>query len=187
MKLVVRTTRRDGSTFKAWCPALPGCAVIAASRQRAQSRIQRAVKGYLASLDVALPRELGRMLETEAACGIAWPRLHAPAARPAERESRPAAMETSSMYEKGRKKGMVRFALRVDGAPRAVAVAGDFSDWQPVGMKKQKHGTFVRHVPVGLDSFEYKFLVDGRWIKDPDHSTWAANCLGSFNSVGQLG
>ena len=96
-------------------------------------------------------------------------------------------MERFEMYEKGRTKGTVRFALRVDAGARAVEVAGDFNDWEPIAMIKRKDGTFVRHVPVGLESFEYKFLVDGQWIKDPDHSRWAANCSGSFNSVGQFG
>ena len=99
----------------------------------------------------------------------------------------PVTMERSQMYEKGRRMGTVRFALRTDGGAGAVAVAGDFNDWEPVAMKKQKVGMFVRHVPVGVETFEYKFLVDGRWINDPDHSTWAANRFGTVNSVGRIG
>ena len=91
------------------------------------------------------------------------------------------------MYDKGRKKGTVRFAFKPPKGAQTVAVAGDVSEWRPIDMKKQKDGTYVRHVAVDLTSFEYKFLVDGQWIKDPDHSAWAANCVGSFNSVGQLG
>lgn len=90
------------------------------------------------------------------------------------------------MYEIARKHGMVRFALRPGADSRAVAVAGDFSLWKPIVMKKQKDGTFVGNVPVDHETFEYKFLVDGQWIQDPDHSTWAANAFGTVNSVGTL-
>ena len=71
MRLVIRIVGQTGGAFKAWCPALPGCAVFAGSREEAQVRIRAAVEGYLASLNVALPRELGRILETEMACAIA--------------------------------------------------------------------------------------------------------------------
>ncbi len=71
MKLVIRITKLSEGAFKACCPSLPGCAVFADSREDAQARICTAVKGYLASLDVALPRELERMLQTEPAGLIA--------------------------------------------------------------------------------------------------------------------
>ncbi len=67
MKLAVKIIRQVDS-YEAWCPALPGCRVTAASKEQACERIQTAVQGYLASLDVALPRELGSMLNMEAAC-----------------------------------------------------------------------------------------------------------------------
>ena len=67
MKLIIKIIRQAGS-YEAWCPALPGCQVSAASKEQACERIQSAVKGYLASMDVALPRELGTMLKVEAAC-----------------------------------------------------------------------------------------------------------------------
>jgi hypothetical protein len=50
----------DGE-YRAWCPALPGCAVYGRSRHEAQIRVLQAVRGYLAHLDVALPRELARL------------------------------------------------------------------------------------------------------------------------------
>jgi len=87
------------------------------------------------------------------------------------------------MYSKGRKKGTVRFVLKPDGGAHKVAVAGDFSDWKPVPLGKGKSGAFVRHVPVSQETFEYKFIVDGQWMKDPDNSRWAKNPFGTFNSV----
>jgi predicted RNase H-like HicB family nuclease len=63
MKLTVQMTRVAEGFFRAWCPALPGCVVIAETRAEAEAQIARAVEGYIASLDVALPRELGRRLQ----------------------------------------------------------------------------------------------------------------------------
>ena len=90
------------------------------------------------------------------------------------------------MYDKGRKKGTVRFAVRPGDDARDVSVVGDFSDWRPVAMKKQKDGTFVRNVPVARGTFEYKFIVDGRWVTDADRSQWSVSPLGTVNSVGTL-
>ena len=71
MKLVIKIAEERAGVFRAWCPALPGCRASAPSREEARIRIREAVEGYLASLNVALPRELGRMLDTEAACEVA--------------------------------------------------------------------------------------------------------------------
>ncbi len=64
MNIAIKIARCAGAGYTAWCPALPGCAVRAKTREQAQRRIRDAVAGYLASMDVALPRELSRQLET---------------------------------------------------------------------------------------------------------------------------
>ena len=87
------------------------------------------------------------------------------------------------MFSKGRTKGTTRFALRTTDRPSAVAVAGDFSAWQPLPMKKQRDGLFVRHVATPTDGFQYKFIVDGRWMTDPDKSHFAPDPYGGVNSV----
>ena len=87
------------------------------------------------------------------------------------------------MFEKGRRKGTTRFAVKPEGAARAVAVAGDFSAWKPLGMRRQKDGVFVLNVPTAKASFEYKFLIDGTWVTDPDNPHMAPDPFGTFNSV----
>ena len=62
MKLTVQVTRATEGFFRARCPALPGCTVMAETRAEAEAQIARAIEGYLGSLDVALPRELGKRL-----------------------------------------------------------------------------------------------------------------------------
>ena len=85
------------------------------------------------------------------------------------------------MYGKGRKKGTVRISLQPGDAARKVAVAGTFSDLQPVRMRKQKSGEFVVNVEARPGNHEYKFLVDGDWQVDPDNSDWALNPYGTLN------
>lgn len=64
MKLTMQMARTAEGFFRAWCPALPGCVVIAETRAEAEAQIAKAIEGYVASLDVALPRELGRRLQS---------------------------------------------------------------------------------------------------------------------------
>ena len=61
MKLVIEISERNGNLFQARCPSLPGCVVYGRSQPEVRERIQEAVQGYVASLDVALPRELARL------------------------------------------------------------------------------------------------------------------------------
>ena len=63
MKVVVHLSRQSDAYYRAWCPALPGCVVYGQSKQEAQEKIEAAIQGYLASLDIALPRELERQFQ----------------------------------------------------------------------------------------------------------------------------
>jgi predicted RNase H-like HicB family nuclease len=60
MVATVRIAGPFGGPYRAWCPALPGCAVYGRSRREVRARIRQAVLGYLEHLAVALPRELAR-------------------------------------------------------------------------------------------------------------------------------
>ena len=90
------------------------------------------------------------------------------------------------MYAKGREKGTVRFSLKPDGGAATVQLAGCFTGWQPVAMRKGKDGAFARAVTLPAGTYEYKFLVDRQWHCDPAHSDWAMNAFGTFNSVAQV-
>lgn len=85
------------------------------------------------------------------------------------------------MYKNGQKKGTIRFTVAADAASKAF-VAGDFTDWQPVRMKKQK-GRFGVTVPVPPGSHHYKYILDDQWTRDPDNSDWAVSPMGTINSV----
>ncbi|KKM20824.1 hypothetical protein LCGC14_1641550 [marine sediment metagenome] len=76
MKLAIKLSQQENGTFRAWCPALPGCVVCEQTREDARSHIRRAIQGYLASLDV--PLQEARCLETAAGspAEIAQPCAH---------------------------------------------------------------------------------------------------------------
>lgn len=61
MDLTVSIVRGADGSFRGRCPALPGCVVWGRSREETRAMLHDAVQGYLASLDVALPREVARM------------------------------------------------------------------------------------------------------------------------------
>ncbi len=90
------------------------------------------------------------------------------------------------MFSKGQKKGTVRFTVMPTNGARKVQLAGDFTDWHPVEMKKQKNGAYVATVPVPTGNHQYKFVLDGEWIVDPDNNAWAVNPFGTLNSVAQV-
>jgi 1,4-alpha-glucan branching enzyme len=66
-----------------------------------------------------------------------------------------------------------------------VLVAGSFSQWKPLPMKKQRDGGFAVTVPVPSGTHEYRFIVDGNWTTDPDNDSYVLNPYGSVNSVAQ--
>ena len=87
------------------------------------------------------------------------------------------------MYQKGRKKGTVRFQVRAPAQARRAALVGDFNQWQPAAMRRQKNGSFAATVDLLPGRYEYKFLLDGGWVHDTDVPGVVMNCYGTFNSV----
>ncbi len=90
------------------------------------------------------------------------------------------------MYAAGTKKGTVRFSFKPAIAAKSIGLAGNFNDWQIVKMVKQKNGGYAVSMSLPPGSYEYKFVVDGQWIVDPDTNTWAMNPYGTFNSIAQV-
>ena len=91
-----------------------------------------------------------------------------------------------AMFAKDRKKGGLRFAVNPGPEVRKVMVAGNYDDWNPKRMRKQKDGSFVALVPLRPGSYEYKFLFDDRWVVDPDNGAWSLNPYGTMNSVASV-
>ena len=72
-------------------------------------------------------------------------------------------------------------------APQATTVqlVGDFTEWEsnPIGLKRQKDGTWRTTVPLEPGSHEYRFLVDGHWRDDESCLMRRPNPYGETNCV----
>ncbi len=71
---------------------------------------------------------------------------------------------------------------------RTVYLSGDFVKWDPKGvpMKRQPDGTFVAVVKLEPGTYQYKFVVDGVWMEDPDNPDKVDDGYGGFNSVAKV-
>ena len=91
-------------------------------------------------------------------------------------------------FSKSRKKSSMQFSFHPrDEVPvKKVQLVGDFSEWQPLAMRSQKDGTYILDVELNPGPYEYKFIVDGNWLVDPDNNSWSMNSYGTLNSVAQM-
>ena len=90
------------------------------------------------------------------------------------------------MVKKGRKEGTVRFVAPAMPNSREVCVAGDFTEWKPQRMRKQKNGAYAVTLPLNTGRHQYKFLVDDAWMLDPENDQYAVSPIGTTNSVASL-
>lgn len=71
-------------------------------------------------------------------------------------------------------------------APQAssVSVVGDFNDWKPTPLVKNRAGAWEARVRLAPGQYNYAFVVDGsRWVADPEAPKNAVDDFGSPNSV----
>jgi 1,4-alpha-glucan branching enzyme len=68
---------------------------------------------------------------------------------------------------------------------RDVRVAGDFNGWRPEAtpLTSDKIGEWTVRLPLRSGRYEYRFVVDGLWMEDPEAGQRAVNPHGGFNSV----
>jgi len=77
----------------------------------------------------------------------------------------------------------VEFSL-VDNKAHAVAVAGSFNHWDSRKTPLQKHGScWTGMVSLPRGRYEYRFVVDGKWVSDPNARESIGNPFGGINSV----
>jgi 1,4-alpha-glucan branching enzyme len=68
---------------------------------------------------------------------------------------------------------------------RNVALAGDFSDWDPTKhpMKKDRKGVWKVSLNLHPGTYQYRFFVDGEWQTDPHCADFVENPFGTLNCV----
>jgi len=72
-----------------------------------------------------------------------------------------------------------------DQQAREIAVAGDFNQWNTSShlMKPNGSGHWQKIMTLPAGQYEYKFLVDGEWVTDPNNPHQRINRFGTFNNV----
>jgi len=85
------------------------------------------------------------------------------------------------------KRRKVTFSLEAAEAGE-VFLMGNFNDWNPKmhPMKADGNGIWNKTVMIPPGKYEYKFLIDGNWIEDPQNDQACPNCFGTLNSVFNL-
>jgi 1,4-alpha-glucan branching enzyme len=79
---------------------------------------------------------------------------------------------------------VVRFEL-VNATARSVCIAGTFNDWHPsvTEMIALGEGRWAKELRLVPGTYEYLFIVDGRWTTDSAADESVANPFGGRNSV----
>lgn len=82
----------------------------------------------------------------------------------------------------------IRFSLTHHPA-HEVLVAGSFNNWEPTRLKladpEESNWEIELALPTG--SYEYLFVVDGRWLTDPTNPHSVPNPFGGNNSIVDVG
>lgn len=80
--------------------------------------------------------------------------------------------------------GGVRFSLDAPHAQQ-VCVTGEFTGWsfEGVVLDRDDGGMWSGVLEIPPGSYEYRFIVDGVWVKDPNNSESVINEFGQENSV----
>jgi len=91
-----------------------------------------------------------------------------------------------TIIKKGKKPVLKKVKFVFDAfEANQVAIAGDFNDWDAGSLllKKNRKKTWGRDIVLKPGRYEYKFVVDGNWMSDPNNDKRITNSIGSENSV----
>ena len=85
------------------------------------------------------------------------------------------------------KRRRVTFSFESSDA-KEVILMGDFNNWNAKkhSMKSNENGMWNKSVVIPPGRYEYKFLVDRQWEKDPQNDQTCLNCFGTYNNVYNL-
>ena len=82
------------------------------------------------------------------------------------------------------KRRRVNFSINAPGAD-SVFLAGDFNAWDRRAhpMKKSENDVWQKSLMLFPGRYEYRFLVDDRWMNDLQNTETCLNCFGTLNNV----
>jgi 1,4-alpha-glucan branching enzyme len=93
--------------------------------------------------------------------------------------------ETASKVKKAVPKGKTsEHEFKVfSPASDSVAIAGDFSSWKPIALKKSKSGLWTGKVKLSSGEYQYKIVFDGKyWEIDNANPERVSDGQGGENS-----
>jgi 1,4-alpha-glucan branching enzyme len=66
-----------------------------------------------------------------------------------------------------------------------VFLAGSFNNWDPSTrpLKKDAKGVWKTIMLLPKGTYEYRLVIDGQWVDDPDSPEKRLNEFGSYNSI----
>jgi len=78
----------------------------------------------------------------------------------------------------------IEFTVTAPNA-RTVRLVGDFNNWSPVAtpMHKRPDGEWAATQSLAAGQHQYKFVVNGKWITDPENKVQVDDTYGGKNSV----
>jgi chromosome partitioning protein len=79
----------------------------------------------------------------------------------------------------------VVFAVRFEQAKK-VLIAGDFNNWSPMSTPMNNGsapGVWITKLPLYPGRYRYRFVVDGKWMTDPNNKYVEANQFGELNNI----
>jgi 1,4-alpha-glucan branching enzyme len=80
----------------------------------------------------------------------------------------------------------VTFETKAPPKAKSVTLVGDFNEWdaKSTPMKKRKDGIWAVTLRLPKQKrYQYRFVIDGEWITDPDAEMVVANPFGTQNAV----
>jgi 1,4-alpha-glucan branching enzyme len=68
---------------------------------------------------------------------------------------------------------------------QSVSVTGEFCDWQPdrYPLKKDSNGLWTTKITLPPGRYQYRLVVDGEWLNDPNCAERTPNEFGGENCV----
>jgi chromosome partitioning protein len=79
----------------------------------------------------------------------------------------------------------VMFTARFENASK-VLIAGDFNNWSPMStpmITAETPGVWITKLPLFPGRYRYRFIVDGRWMTDPNNTYVESNQFGELNNI----
>ncbi len=79
---------------------------------------------------------------------------------------------------------MINFSFPSPSASK-VMLAGTFNSWnyKVTSLRKDKDNIWRTSLTLEPGKYEYKFVVDGKWMLDPSNNNRTMSSLGTENSV----